>query len=330
MRAILCKNYAPPEDLVYEEVDDPTPGAGQVVVDVRAAGLGFVDALYVQGLYQVQLPLPFIPGNEVAGIVSALGEGVSDLSIGDEIFGMTPAGAFAEKILVDADDCVKKPANLSFEAAAGFLVSYCTALFAFDNRSGIAGPGETMLVLGAGGGVGLAAIDLAKAMGCFVIACASSEEKRSACQAIGADAVVDYTQDDWRKQVEAAATGSPSGGVNIVYDPVGGDFSNIALRTLKPWGRFLVIGFADGEIPKIPLNLALLKQCQIVGVDWGGWLRANPGPEGQGKLLAKLVDIVESGKLNPPQGQLYPMAEAGKAMRDLLDRKVTGKAVLVP
>jgi len=329
MRAILCKDYAPPEDLVFEEVDDPTPGPGQAAVDVRAAGLGFVDALYVQGLYQVKPPLPFIPGSEVAGVITELGEGVTNLAIGDEVFGMAQGGAFAEKTLLSANNCVKKPANMSFEAAAGFLVSYCTALFAFDNRGGITGPGETMLVLGAGGGVGLAAIDLAKAMGCFVIACASSQDKRDACLAQGADAVVDYTTEDWRKQVEAAAADSPSGGVNIVYDPVGGSFSNIALRTLKPWGRFLVIGFADGEIPKIPLNLALLKQIQIVGVDWGGWVRTTD-PSGQAALLAKLSDYVISGKLNPPQGQQYPLADAGKAMRDLLDRKVTGKGVLVP
>ena len=329
MRAIQCTDYAPPEQLEFNEIDDPIPGPGQVLVDVKAAGLGFVDALYVQGLYQVKPPLPFIPGSEVAGVVTALGEGVDNLTVGDEVFGMAQAGAFAEKTLLGANNCVRKPANLSFAAAAGFLVSYCTALFAFDNRGGITKPGETMLVLGAGGGVGLAAIDLAKAMGCFVIACASSEEKRAACMAQGADAVVDYTKDDWRKEVEAAAIGSPSGGVNVVYDPVGGDFSNIALRTLKPWGRFLVIGFADGAIPKIPLNLALLKQCQIVGVDWGGWVRTSD-PSGQGALLAKLSELVTSGKLNPPQGQQYPLAQAGKAMRDLLERKVTGKGVLVP
>ena len=167
-------------------------------------------------------------------------------------------------------------------------------------------------------------------MGSFVIACASSEDKRQACLDQGADAVVDYTAEDWRKQVEAAASTSPSGGVDAVYDPVRGDFSNTALRTLKPWGRFLVIGFANGEIPKIPLNLALLKQCQIVGVDWGGWVRTNPDPSGQAALLTKLVGFVESGALNPPQGQQYPLAEAGKAMRDLLERRVTGKGVLVP
>ncbi len=329
MRAILCTDYAPPEELSFTAVDAPTPGPGQVLVTVKAAGLGFVDALYVQGLYQVKPPLPFIPGSEVSGTIAALGEGVEHLSVGDEVFGMAQGGAFAEQTLMQAAACVRKPQNLSFEAAAGFLVSYCTALFAFENRAGITGPGETMLVLGAGGGVGLAAIDLAKAMGAFVIACASSEEKRQACLDQGADAVVDYTQEDWRKEVEAAAKASPSSGVDAVYDPVGGDFSNIALRTLKPWGRFLVIGFANGEIPRIPLNLALLKQCQIVGVDWGGWVRGG-NAEGQGKLLAKLAELVTSNKLNPPQGQQYPLAEAGKAMRDLLDRKVTGKGVLLP
>jgi NADPH2:quinone reductase len=329
MFAIQCTEFAPPEQLQFNETDDPTPGPGQVLVDVHAAGLGFVDALWVQGLYQVKPPLPFIPGSEVTGVVTALGEGVTTLSVGDEVFGMAQGGAFAEKTLLVAADCAKKPANLTFEAAAGFLVSYCTALFAFDNRGGITGKGETILVLGAGGGVGLAAIDLAKAMGCFVIACASSAEKRGACTAQGADAVVDYTQEDWRKQVEAAAKSSPSGGVDVVYDPVGGDFSNIALRTLKPWGRFLVIGFANGEIPKIPLNLALLKQCQIVGVDLGGWVRTTV-PSGQGALLDKLCAMVESGALTPPQGQRYPLADAGKAMRDLLDRKVIGKAVLIP
>lgn len=328
MRAILCHTYAPPEALVFEEAPDPTPGPGQIVIDVRAAGIGFVDALYVQGLYQVRPPLPFVPGSEVAGIVSAVGEGVEHLAIGDDVFGMAASGAFAEKTLMAADGAVKKPANLSFAAAAGFLISYCTALFAFANRGGITGSGETVLVLGAGGGVGLAAIDVAKAMDALIIACASTAEKLAACKAQGADFLVNYTDDDWRKQVEAAAKQTPSGGIDAVYDPVGGDFSNTALRTLKPWGRHLVIGFANGAIPAIPLNLALLKQCQIVGVDWGGWVRANPGANAP--LLKQLVSWVEKEKLHPPQGQHYSLADAPVAMRDLLDRHVTGKAVLIP
>ncbi len=328
MRAILCNDYAPPEQLVFTEVPDPAPGPGQVAIDVKAAGVGFVDALYVQGLYQVKPPLPFIPGSEVAGLVTALGDGVDTLSVGDEVFGMAQAGAFAEKTLMAAASAIRKPANMSFEAAAGFLISYCTALFAFQNRGGITGPDETVVILGAGGGVGLAAIDMAKAMGATVIACASTDSKRAACTAQGADVVIDYSTEDWRKQVETAASASPSGGVDVVYDPVGGAFSNIALRCLKPWGRFLVIGFAAGDIPAIPLNLALLKQCQIVGVDWGGWVRSNT--DANGPLLRQLVDLVETGRLNPPQGQQYTLADAGKALRDLMNRKVSGKAVLVP
>lgn len=323
MRAVICKEYGPPEDLVFEETADPAPGPGEVAVDVRAAGVGFVDSLYVQGLYQVKPPLPFIPGSEVAGIVFSIGEGVKGLEVGDPVLGMANAGAFAEKTLMAANACVRKPEAMGFPAAAGFLVAYCTALFAFRERGDLKA-GETVLVLGAAGSVGLAAIDVAKAMGARVIAAASTPEKLAACEAQGADALVDYTDENWRAAVEEAA----GGGVDLVYDPVGGDFSNTALRILRPWGRFLVIGFAAGAIPKIPLNLALLKQCQIVGVDWGGWVRGDGARNGP--LLEQLTAWVDAGQVSPASGQPYSLASAAVALRDLMERRVVGKAVLVP
>ena len=324
MRALVVSEFAPPENARIQDVDAPTPGPQDVVIDVKAAGVGFVDGLIVQGLYQVKPPLPFVPGGEIAGVISDVGADVENLKPGDRVMTLAPAGGFAEKAKAKALGCIPIPDNLSFEAAAGFTVSYCTGLYGLKDQGKLK-KGETVLVLGAAGGVGLAAIDIAKALGANVIAAASTEEKRALCIAQGADETVDYTQENWRQTVKEMTNGN---GVDVVYDPVGGDISELALRSLAHGGRHLVIGFAAGEIPRIPLNLPLLKRCQIVGVDWGGWMREDPSRNIP--LLTQLLEWVAMKQLIPPQGQSYPLDDAPKALRDLLDRKILGKAVIVP
>ncbi|MEX0839873.1 MAG: NADPH:quinone oxidoreductase family protein [Parvibaculum sp.] len=322
MRAIRCVTYGAPSNLALEEMDEPAPGDGEVVIETEAAGLGYVDALFVAGTYQVKLPLPFIPGSEIAGKVVALGAGAPDALMGRRVMALTPRGALAEKIALPAASCIPVPANMSVEAAAGFIVSYCTALYGFET-CGALRAGETVLVLGAAGGVGMAAIDVAKAMGATVVAAASTAEKRAAAIARGADFAIDYTDPNWRKELEPL-TGRRD--VDMVYDPVGGDFSEMALRSLAPGGRHLVVGFAAGTIPKIPLNLALLKRCAIVGVDWGGYIRANPADNMP--LLKTLTKWVVDGRINPEPMASFPLADAPAVLQNLLDRKSVGKPVI--
>ncbi|MBI1260090.1 MAG: zinc-binding dehydrogenase [Rhizobiales bacterium] len=322
MRATRCVNYGEPSALKVETMEDPVPAPGQVVLSVEAAGLGYVDALLVQGTYQVKMPLPFIPGSEVAGIIEAVGEGVSGDLIGERVMALSPRGALAEKVLLPVEACTTLPDDMSMEAAAGFLISYCTALYGLET-CGKLQPGEHVLVLGAAGGVGMAAIDVAKAMDATVIAAASTPDKRDAAKAHGADMVVDYSDTNWRKSLDAMLE---KRGVNVVYDPVGGAFSETAFRCLAPGGRHLVVGFAAGEIPKLPLNLALLKRSSLVGVDWGGELRADPGFNGP--LLHKLCDWVVDGKIHPEPTASFPLEEAGDVLQRLLTRKMVGKPVI--
>lgn len=322
MRAIRCVTYGAPSSLTLEEMDEPAPREGEVVIETEAAGLGYVDALFVAGTYQVKLPLPFIPGSEIAGKVVALGAGAPDILMGKRVMALAPRGALAEKVALPAASCIPVPAKMSAEAAAGFIVSYCTALYGFET-CGALRPGETVLVLGAAGGVGMAAIDVAKAMGATVVAAASTTEKREAAIARGADFVVDYTKPDWRKELEPL-TGRRD--VDVVYDPVGGDFSEMALRSLAPGGRHLVVGFATGTIPKIPLNLALLKRCAIVGVDWGGYIRANPADNVP--LLKTLTKWVADGRIDPEPTASFPLEDAPTVLQNLLDRKSVGKPVI--
>lgn len=322
MKAIRCVNYGAPSSLVLEETDEPAPKRGQVVIETQAAGLGYVDALLVAGLYQVKTPLPFVPGSEVAGKVVALGEGVAGTLMGQRVMALSPSGALAEKIALPAAACIPVPDTMSAEAAAGFIVSYCTALYGFET-CGHLKAGETVLVLGAAGGVGMAAIDVAKAMGAAVIAAASSETKRSAAKAAGADFAIDYTKDEWRKELEPL-TGRRD--VDLIYDPVGGDISETAFRCLAPGGRHLVIGFAAGAIPRIPLNLPLLKRSSIVGVDWGGYIRANPADNVP--LLKTLTAMANEGRIHPEPAASYPLAEAPAVLQRLLDRESVGKPVI--
>jgi len=322
MRAIVCQEYGAPESLRTTEVDAPEPAAGEVLIRVHATGIGFVDALTVAGLYQVKPPLPFIPGSEFAGVVESVGAKIKHLKVGQRVVAMGSHGGLAELATVSGKSITPIPDKLSFEAAASFMVNYCTALHGLDH-CGRLSSGELVLVLGASGGVGMAAIDVAKAMGATVIAAASTREKRDACIKTGADGVVDYLQQDWRQSLKEITDGRD---LNVVYDPVGGKYSEPALRSLAPEGRFLVVGFAAGNIPKIPINLPLLKRCSICGVNWGAHMGANP--EEAPRVLGQLMSWIEEDRIAPAAGQLYPLEETGKAMMAMLNREAIGKIVI--
>jgi NADPH2:quinone reductase len=324
MRAATCRAFGPVEDLVIEERPDLSPGPGQVLVSVEAAGVNFVDALFVQGEYQIKPPVPFVPGGEVAGTVAAIGEGVEGLAAGDRVVSMTGLNGFADQALAPAAQTHLLPASLDTERAAALIQSYCTALFALDRRAGLRA-GESVLVLGAAGGVGRAAVDVAKALGARVIAAASNAERLDAARAAGADETIDYSSEDLKVRAKELAGGS---GVDVVVDPVGDRYAEPALRALGYDGRYLVIGFAAGEIPRIPLNLVLLRNRRIVGVDWGAWMIAH-GLE-QAELLREVLAMVADGRLHPPAPRTYPLADASVALRDMLENRVGGKAVLVP
>jgi len=322
MRAFVCTAYGAPSLLTLEERADPTLQPGEVLVETEAVGLGYVDALFVAGTYQVKLPLPFVPGSEVAGRVIDKAADVPPDLLGRRVMALAPRGALAERIALPAAACVPVPDGMSPEAAAGFIVSYCTALYGLRD-CGAVQPGEHVLVLGAAGGVGMAAIDVARAMGARVIAAASTPAKRAAAAARGADWVVDYEDPEWRTRLEPL-TGRRD--VDVVYDPVGGNYSETALRCLAPGGRHLVVGFAAGTIPRIPLNLALLKRCSIVGVDWGGHIRAHPGANVP--LLQTLVEWFERGRIDPQPARSHRFEETPAVLQALLDRQAIGKPVV--
>lgn len=324
MRALQCKAFGPIDQLSVDEVPDPEVTPGHVVVDVKAAGLNFPDILCVQGLYQFKPETPFTPGQEGAGVVSAVGEGVTHLAVGDRVAFMGLTGAFAEKTVVAAAAVSKIPDAMDFESAAGFTMVYGTTLYALKQRGDLKA-GETLLVLGAAGGVGLAAVEVGKAMGARVIAAASSAEKLEVCRAHGADETINYTSEDLKARLKELTGGA---GVDVIYDPVGGDFAEPALRGIGWNGRYLVIGFAAGDIPKIPLNLALLKSCQIVGVFWGAWTFKEP--KANAANLAELHAMFEAGKLKPRVSATYGLDAAVEGMRDLAERRAIGKIVLTP
>ena len=323
IRAVVCRELAPPEKLVIEERDSPEVTGDQVRIDVAACGVNFVDILFVQGLYQIKPEPPFIPGSEVAGTITSVGDGASGYAIGDRVIAMTPLGGFAEQVSVSARSVFPIPDHISFPCAAGIIQSYSTALYALKWRAHLQ-KGETLLVLGAAGGVGLAAIDIARSMGARVIAAASSQEKRDQCLKAGADAVIDYTKEDLKTRTRELS----DGGADVVFDPVGGDYSEPALRALRWGGRFLVIGFAAGKIPRVPLNLALLNTRSILGVDWGAFTVRDR--DGNRRLLAELQELLANQKIRPTEPQCYPLERAGEALRDLAERRVVGKAVLTP
>jgi NADPH2:quinone reductase len=323
MRAVVCPELGPLGTLVVEQREVPVPDEGQVVVDVRAAGVNFVDGLMCQGGYQIKPPTPFVPGSEIAGVVSAVGLGVAGIAPGDRVIAFTGFGGFAEQVVVPALSLVAMPDTIDFAQAATVLQSYCTVLFTLTRRTGLAA-GEWVLVLGAGGGVGLAAVDVATALGGRVIAAASTPEKLEAARAMGAEAVVAYEEED----LKARAREISEGGVDVVIDPVGGRHSENALRATRHLGRFCVIGFASGPIASIPLNQVLLNNRTVVGVDWGGWTFKDP--MGNRALIDELMGMLGSGRLHPSAPVSYPLEEAAAVMTGLIDRSIGGKAVLVP
>jgi NADPH:quinone reductase len=323
MRAVVCHELGPLDTLVVEEREASTPGDGQVVVDVRAAGVNFVDGLLCQGRYQIKPPTPFVPGGEVAGLVSSVGPGVRGVAVGDRVIAFTGFGGFADQVTLPALSLVPIPDAIDFGQAAALLQSYCTMLFTLTRRTTVS-EGEWVLVLGAGGGIGLAAIDVATALGARVIAAASSPEKLEAARAMGAEATIAYEDED----LKARAREISGGGVDVVVDPVGGRHSETALRATRHLGRFCVIGFASGPIATVPLNQVLLNNRTVVGVDWGGWTFKDP--LGNRALIDELMTMVAEGRLHPTAPTSFPLEEAAAVMSGLIDRSIGGKAVLVP
>jgi NADPH:quinone reductase len=322
MKAVLCREYGPPESLTVEQVDDPTAGDGQIVVDVKACAVNFPDVLIIQNLYQFKPPLPFSPGAEVAGVVSSVGAGVDGVTVGDRVLASTGWGGLAEQVAVAANSLIPVPDTMDFGAASSFLYAYGTAHYALKDRAHLQA-GETVVVLGAAGGVGLAAVELGALLGATVIAAASSDDKLELCQEYGASMTVNYATEDLKARIRELTGGA---GADVIYDPVGGPYSEPALRATAWGGRFLVIGFAAGEIPAIPLNLALLKGCDIVGVFWGAFVGRYP--EQHRRNVEELMGWWRDGKLRPHVSSTYPLDRAAEAIRELADRKAKGKVVV--
>jgi len=322
MKAILCKAFGPPESLVFEEVASPVPGPGEAVVSVKAASVNFPDVLIIENKYQLKPPLPFSPGSELAGIVTAVGDGVTTLKPGDRVMAITGYGAFAEEVKAEARRVLTMPPGMDFATAAAFGLTYATSEHALVDRGALKA-GETLLVLGAAGGVGLAAIEIGKILGARVIACASTDDKLAVCREHGADETINYATEDLRERIKALTDGR---GPDVVYDPVGGSYTELALRSIAWRGRLLVVGFAAGDIPKIPLNLTLLKGCSIVGVFWGDWARREPTHFAE--AMARLDRWYADGKLKPHISATFPLERAADALTLMASRKVTGKVVL--
>jgi NADPH:quinone reductase len=323
VRAVVCHELGPPSLLTVEERDDPTPGPGQVVIAVEAAGVNFVDGLFIAGQYQIKPPLPFTPGSEIAGHIVSSGEGVTGFHAGQRVMATTGLGGFASHVVVPARSLAVLPDGFDAPRAATFTQSFSTCLFALRDRA-VARPGERVLVLGAGGGIGLAAVAVAKAMGCRVLGAASSQEKRSAALEAGADEVVD-TAASLKDRAREWAGGT---GVDIVVDPIGGPAAEQSLPALGDGGRYLVVGFASGSIPSIPLNQVLLRNRTVLGIDWGIWSMQH-GEEQRG-LVADLLAMVSRGALTPVQPTTYPLDDVAVALEHLLARRVVGKVALIP
>ncbi len=324
MKAILCKAWGGPETLVLEAVASREPGAGEVNIRVRAAGVNFPDVLIIQKKYQIQPALPFSPGAEVAGDVISVGEGVTHLKAGDKVVSFCGVGGFAEEVIAPAAATASLPPGVSYPLAAIFSLAYGTSWHAVKDRGALQA-GETMLVLGASGGVGLAAVEIGKALGARVIAAASSDEKLAICSAHGADGVINYSSGDLR---EAIRRECGKNGPDVIFDPVGGKYSEAAFRCIGWRGRYLVIGFADGVIPALPFNLALLKGASIVGVFWGEFAKREPKQNFLG--LAEMMGWIREGKLKPLISKTYSLADAPQALMDMAARKVVGKIVILP
>lgn len=324
MKAVICKAYGPPEQLAIEDVPSPEPGPGEVVVAMKGASLNFPDVLIIQDKYQFKPELPFSPGSELSGVVKAIGEGVTNVTVGDRVMAWTICGAFAEEVRTQASRLHPVPDGMDFVTAASFVVTYGTSDHALADRGGVQ-PGETVLVLGAAGGVGLAAVEIGKALGARVLACASTDDKLQLCRDHGADETINYANEDLRARIKTLTDGA---GVDVVYDPVGGAYSEPALRSLSWRGRHLVVGFAAGDIPRIALNLPLLKGAAIVGVFWGEAARREP--QRFAGRMGQLATWYREGRVRPHVSATYPLDRAREALALLAARRVSGKVVLVP
>jgi NADPH:quinone reductase len=324
MKAILCTHFGTPDELEFADIVSPVAEPGQAVVQIKAVALNFFDTLIIAGKYQHKPPFPFSPASEFSGIVASVGKGVTEFAPGDRVIGSIGWGAARESVAVAAGQLVRIPDKLDFDRAAGLTVTYATSLYGLRERGALK-PGETLVVLGASGGVGLAAIEIGKIMGARVIACASSDEKLAFARQHGADETVNYAREDFRGALKRLGG---ERGVDVVYDPVGGPYAEPAVRALGWEGRYLVIGFAAGEIPKLPLNLVLLKSCDIRGVLWGAWTTRDR--QGQRALMTDIVRWCAEGKLSAHVHAVYPLNEIAVALKAIADRKVMGKIVLRP
>lgn len=323
MKALLCHQFGQPESLVLSEIDLLSPTKDQILIKVKACGINFPDSLIIQDKYQFKPELPFSPGGEVSGIVESIGENVKHVKVGDHVFALTGWGGLAEYVLADAHKCLPMPSEMDFITAAVTMYTCGTSLHALKQRAKIQ-PGETLLVLGAAGGVGLAAVQIGKLMGAKVIAAASTDEKLKVCQELGTDETINYSKEDLRERIKAITEGK---GVDIVYDPVGDRFSEPAVRSLAWEGRYLVVGFAAGAPASIKLNLPLLKGASIVGVFWGAF--AQKQPKESRENFQQILGWIKSGQLKQNIHQQYALVNGGQAIRDLMDRKVIGKNVVV-
>lgn len=323
MRAVVCDSFSEPEQLELRQLDTPPCGPGQVRVHVWASGVNFVDALFVQGRYQIRPPLPFVPGSEVAGEVTEVGADVDGIAVGERVMASVGLGGFADEIVLRPDQLVRIPDRLTYGQAATMTQSYATAWYSLTRRTAVQ-PDEWVVVLGAAGGVGLAAMDVARALGAKVLAAASTDDKLQTCIERGAHVVVNYATEDLKARVRELT----DGGAQVVVDPVGGDVAEPALRALGDGGRYLVVGFASGTIPELPANQVLLRNRTVLGVDWGAWAMADPAANSE--VLDEVLALVEAGTLAPAEPTSYPLADAATALRDLLERRVTGKVCLAP
>jgi len=322
MRALVCTEFGPAEKLVIDERDTPEPGPGEVRVAIKAAGINFPDNLLIHGQYQVKVPPPFVPGSEASGVIDALGEGVKGLAVGDQVIALPEHGAFAEQCLVPVERVLPMAPGMSFEQAAGFSITYATSYHAYKQCADLKA-GETVLVLGAAGGVGSTAVELAKSMGATVIAAASSAAKLDYAREMGADHLINYTEQSLRDQVKTLTEGR---GVDVVYDPVGGELAQQALRATAWHGRYLVIGFASGDIPQLPANLALLKEASITGVWWGTWAARDPKASYQN--FKELMQMAAQGQLQLRVTETYPLDQYIEAFAAITERRARGKVIL--
>lgn len=324
MKAVVCEAWGVPDTLKVKELQDPQPGPGQVVIDVQAAGVNFPDVLIVQGKYQFKPELPFVPGSEVAGVIRSVADDVTTFNAGDKVIAFVPTGGFGQQLLAPAQALIPMPPGMDFETAAAITLTYGTSYHAIVDRAMLKNS-ENMLILGAAGGVGLAATEIGKALGARIIACASSDEKLEVCRRHGADVLINYSKQDLREAVKAATGGK---GPDVIYDPVGGEYTEPALRSIAWGGRHLVVGFANGEIPKLPLNLTLLKGASLMGVFWGEFTKRDP--QGNMANMRQLLQWLHEGKIKPHISGRYRLEDAAQALNDMAARKVTGKVVVLP